>query len=148
MAQFQFKLKPVLRLRVAERDDRRTRLAEAYHAERILRDRLTEAEAERGRVRDMVRTASSPGQVDVDALLRTHRYELVVAAQVFAIEQQLKQVAEEVERRRQALVEADRQVRVMEKLRDRQFAEFQQQEFRKEVKQLDEIAGRRGGARG
>ena len=142
MPQFQFKLKPVLRLRIAERDDRRARLAEAYHAERILRDRLAQAEAERASVREMVRAASSPGQVDVDALLRTHRYELVVAAQVFSIQQQLKQVAEEIERRRLVLVEADRQVRVLEKLRDRQLAEFQQQEFKREMKQLDEIAQR------
>ena len=35
---------------------------------------------------------------------------------------QLAQVAAESERRRQALVEADRQVRVLEKLRERQAA--------------------------
>ena len=145
MAQFQFRLHPVVRLRLAERDDRRARLAEAYHAERILRDRLEQAVAERNTIRSLVRTASSPGQVNVDALLQTHRYELIVAAQVFAIEQQLVQVAAEVERRQQALVEADRQVRVLEKLRERRLAEFQQLELKREIRQLDEIVQRERG---
>jgi flagellar FliJ protein len=142
MSAFHFSLQPVLRVRLAERDDRRVRLGEAYHAERVLRDRLMQAASERARIRDMVRSASAPGQVNVDSLLQTHRYELVVSAEIQVMEKQLTQVAEEIERRRQALIEADRQVRVLEKLRDRRYAEYQQESRKREFRELDEIAQR------
>ena len=46
----------------------------------------------------------------------------------------------EIDRRRQALVEADRQVRVLEKLRDRKLKEYEREELLKEVRDMDEIS--------
>jgi flagellar FliJ protein len=73
-------------------------------------------------------------------LLHTHRYEVVLAAQGRQLAGQLAEVAAEVERRRLAVVEADRQVRVLEKLRERQAAQQRRHEERQQVKQLDELA--------
>jgi flagellar export protein FliJ len=56
------------------------------------------------------------------------------------IEGQLAQVRAECERRRLALVEADRQVQVLEKLRARQQVAHQKQLARDETKELDELA--------
>ena len=52
------------------------------------------------------------------------------------------QLSEQIVLPRAALVEADREVRVLEKLRENQQRAHAQQEFLQEVKQLDEIAGR------
>ena len=49
-------------------------------------------------------------------------------------------MAAEIERRRQALVEADREVRVLEKLRQRQAEQHRRDEDLREVKRLDEVA--------
>ena len=49
-------------------------------------------------------------------------------------------MAAEIERRRQALVEADREVRVLEKLRQRQAEQHRREEELREAKRLDEVA--------
>ena len=46
----------------------------------------------------------------------------------------------EIERRRLVLAEANREVRVLEILRDKQAAQHRQEEERREMKRLDEVA--------
>src|SRR5437868_15462334 len=84
------------------------------------------------------RELKSPGAADVDALLQTHRYEIVLASQRRQLEQQMDQVEQETERRRQAVVEADRGVRVLEKLRERQTAAWRLAADRRQMKQRSE----------
>src|SRR5262245_50252921 len=117
---FHFRLQTLLRLRVADRDQRRADLAKAMRAEEMLRAELRKLGNEQVEAAQRGRDLKSPGSANVDALLQTHRYEMVLAAQSRQLETQLGQVQAEAERRRQLLVEADRQVRVLEKLRERQ----------------------------
>jgi flagellar FliJ protein len=140
MSAFRFRLETLQRLRMAERDERRADLAKALRAEAVLLNELQQIEAERTQTRTAVRERSAPGAADVDALLRTNRYQLVLQARRGQLEQQLVQVRAELERRRLALVEADREVRVLEKLRERQLAAHQNRAARLEVKELDEVA--------
>ena len=51
-------------------------------------------------------------------------------------------VRAEVDRRRQALVEANRSVRVLELLRDRQLEQHREREKLRQIKELDEVANR------
>lgn len=46
----------------------------------------------------------------------------------------------EIERRRQVLAEANRDLRVLENLRDKQAGQHRQQEERREMKRIDEVA--------
>lgn len=140
MSTFKFRLQTLLRMRMADRDEKRGKLAEAYQAERILQGRIEELARDIGEARDRARRGSSPGEINVDMLLNSHRYEVLLAAQKKALEQQLTQVQAEVERRRLTLVEADREVRVLEKLREKRLGEHAQGELKKEVKELDEVA--------
>jgi flagellar FliJ protein len=138
---FHFHLQTLLHLRLAERDERRAELAKALRAEAVLREeeqKLIEQQADQAA---MARKLKSPGAANIDALLETHRYEAVLAGQRRRLTEQIAQVQAETERRRLALVEADRQVRVLEKLRERRAAAWQRQAERKEAKQLDEQAG-------
>jgi flagellar FliJ protein len=86
------------------------------------------------------RRLASPGEADISGLLASHRYELVLKTRAKQLAEQIVQVQGEVERRRQALVEADRQVRVLEKLRERRQAELALSEARLEQRQIDEQA--------
>src|SRR5262245_26709772 len=124
MSAFRFRLETLLRLRMAERDQRRADLAKALRAEELLQNEQRQIETEQVQVRVAVRERSAPGMADVDALLRTNRYQLVLKSRHGQLDQQLTQVRAEIERRRLVLVEADRQVRVLEKLRERQLAAF------------------------
>jgi flagellar protein FliJ len=86
--------------------------------------------------------AAMVGALDVDQLLDSHRYEMVLAAQLKFIADQHAKLAVEIEKRRQALVAADREVRVLEKLRENLRERHRQEEQHVEMKQIDEVAGR------
>jgi flagellar FliJ protein len=140
MPAFRFRLETLYRLRLADRDQRRAELAKAQQAEMLLLEKINAVARERDELAALSRRLAAPGLADVDALVRTHRYELVLRTQSQQLAGQLAQVREEVERRRQILVEADRGVRVLEKLRERQQLDHQTQHFRHEQRQLDEQA--------
>jgi flagellar protein FliJ len=137
---FRFRLQTLLRLRMAERDQRRADLAKAIRAEQMLRDQQQQLANERDDLTGRGRRLKAPGSADVDALLQTHRYELVLTAKARQLTTQIEQITVESERRRLALVEADRQVHVLEKLRDRQALAERQSQERLEHKELDEVA--------
>ena len=140
MSSFRFRLETLLRLRLADRDLRRQELAKAQRAEDTLLGQADTLAREQNDVQELSRKLASPGAADVDRLIASHRYELVLRARSQQLVNQIEQVRGEVERRRQVLVEADRQVRVLEKLRDRQQAAHQARAEKFEQKQLDEQA--------
>jgi flagellar FliJ protein len=140
MSTFRFRLSPVLQVREAARDERRTALGEAYRADELLRQRLEAVEAELQRLRGLAREAARPGPVDVDRLVEAQRYALRLRSAQAQILRQREELAAEIQRRRQALLVADREVRVLEKLRQRQADRHRREEDRREVKRLDELA--------
>jgi len=145
MSKFKFRLKTLLRLRETARDERRGQLAQAYEADDILRRQQEEVSRELAALGQRCRRASGPGPVDIDRLLEAQRYEVVLRAHDQQTGVQRKAVAVEIDRRHQILVEADRQVRVIEKLREKQLQRHREEENRREVKELDEVAGRLAG---
>jgi flagellar protein FliJ len=140
MSAFRFRLATLLRLRLAERDERRSDLAKALAAAEILRGERASLEAEREASLARLRQLSGPGGGNIDGLIQGHRYEAILKARSVQLAAQEAQVEREIERRRQMLVEADRQLRVLENLRSRQQAEHQRQADRQEGKRLDEVA--------
>ena len=140
MSSFRFRLETLLRLRLAEREQRRAELAKAIRAEEMLRTEERTRGLQQAEAAERSLQLKLPGAADVDALLQTHRYEVVLTTQRRQLAAQIAQVEAELERRRQALVEADRQLRVLEKLRERQAAAYKQAAARQEVKQFDEMA--------
>ena len=138
MTRFRFRLESLLRLATAQRNTRRQELAQALQAERIVQGQIDRLQGELDRALRQRRPGI--GVVDVDRLLDAAREQLLLAAQKQHLEQQLEQVRQEVRRRQQLLAEADRQVRLLERLRDKQRRRHQQQLLRQEQKLLDEIA--------
>jgi flagellar FliJ protein len=143
MAKFKFRLATLRKIREATRDQRRAHLAEAYRADEILQQQSDQIEHELSDLREECRRASGPGPVDVDRLTQAHLHELVLRAHQQHLGRQREAVAAEIHLRREALVHANREVRVLEKLEEKQAARHQQQENRRQIKQLDEVARRR-----
>jgi flagellar FliJ protein len=140
MARFLFRMESLLRLRESRRDECRAALAEAYNVDEVLKKQYLAMERELDMLKEFCRRKVSPGAVDVNRLVEAQRYELVARAQQRKIGEQRQQVAAEIERRRQALVEADREVRVLEKLREKQAEQHRHEDERREAKRLDEVA--------
>ena len=79
-------------------------------------------------------------------LIESQRYEVTLRIYEKQTLEQRKRLAVEIERRREALLAANREVRVLEKLREHQIERHREEENRRDVKRLDEVAGQRAAA--
>jgi flagellar FliJ protein len=145
MAKFRFRLATLQKLREIQRDELRSKLAEAVQAQQILGEQLDQVANEIQNLLEMRRSAVQNGTLQVDPLLEAQRYQGVLHIQQDKMREQVRLLSAEVERRRLAVVEADRQVKVLEKLHDRKLAEHHAKQLVAEIKVLDEVAARTGG---
>jgi len=148
MRRFQFRLTTLLRLREATRDERRMEIAQAYEARQILEQRAAEIAASRDEADASRRDELRRGQVNVDRLVDAQRHLLALKGEALVLQQQAEALAQETQRRHEALVAADRDVRVLDKLREKHRQRHHRQRRRAETKRLDEIAQRRATAEG
>ncbi len=140
MAQFHFRLATLLRLRESVRDERRVQLADVERADAELQARLTGLAGQQRQLQHECRTAAGPGEVDLPRLVEAHQYAAALRAEEAELQQQRQALAVEIDLRRQALVEADRDVQTLEKLRESQQQAHRQEEERQDSKRLDEAA--------
>ncbi|WP_254512061.1 flagellar export protein FliJ [Anatilimnocola floriformis] len=145
MSTYRFRLQTVLRLRSAARDERRAELGRAQRASEVLREQQDKVAADIVSTQDATREllqkqANSTGGLNVDSLLNANRNVMMLRAQAAQLVQQQKQIAVEIGKRQAALVEADRDVRVLEKLQEKGLKEHEFRENAIEQRELDEIA--------
>jgi flagellar FliJ protein len=144
MAKFRFRLATLQKLREIQRDELRSKLAEAVQAQQILEEQLAQVAGDIQSLLEVRRSAVQSSTLQVDPLLEAQRYQGVLYAQQDKMREQIRLLSAEVERRRQAMVEADRHVKVLEKLHERKLAEHHAKQLVAETKVLDEVAARRG----
>src|SRR5215813_6231508 len=109
MAKYKFRLEAVQRVREARRDEQRVSLADAFRAEQILAETRAELAVETESLRVLQRAATAGKYLNVNQLLEAQRYELLLKARGQELNKQAILLAAESERRRQLLVEADRE---------------------------------------
>ena len=142
MTRFNFRLTGLLKLREATRDVRRSQLAEAFRAAVLLRQELQRIADELTRLRDGCRQAAGPGPVDLNRLREAQRFEALLKARQQDVHLQLERAEEQIERSRLEVVEAGREVQVLENLSAKQLQRHVEKEHRREIGLLDEAAGR------
>lgn len=140
MPPFRFRLETLKKIHESTRDERRRHLLEAQQAHDTLQTRLDELRNDLVGAKQLTSQTLSGGTVNVDRLLDDQRYELVLLAEQQMIRQQSKSVAEEIDRRRQTLVAADREVRVLERLRETQKERHDAETALREQQVIDEVA--------
>jgi flagellar protein FliJ len=140
MAKYKFRLNTLQKVREAHRDQQRASLAEAFRAEQVLAENRAQLVDEERELRELQRSASDGKYLDVNRLVEAQRYELLLKAQSQELAKQAVLLAAEAERRRQTLVEADREVRVLELLDERHRRAHDLDEQRAETKRLDDVA--------
>ena len=143
MAKFRFRLEPLLKLRQAERDERRKELAEAYKVEEIILGQIRQADEamENLKLQNKINLASR--KVDLDALNAAQRYEISIRMRKISLERQHKTIAEEIEERRTKLIAASREVKKFQRLKEKKLEHHQAEELHEEIKTLDEMASLR-----
>ncbi|QDT39057.1 flagellar export protein FliJ [Stratiformator vulcanicus] len=121
---FRFRLEPVLKFRRYRRDIVRALLAGVIEDARKVEDGLSVLSQDRsesvGRLRDM----SAGGRFDVDQAASLRYYCSQLSAQIMANRRQKELVENQLRQVQAALVLADREVKTLEKLKERQRAEF------------------------
>lgn len=140
MAKYRFRLETLRKLRASHRDALRGALADAYRAEEVLGERRAAIADEQAHVREIQRRALGGGHLDVNRLIEAQRYEMILKAHEQLLAEQSATLAVETDRRRTALVEADRAVRVLDLLDEKKKNQHRRAELRMETKELDEIA--------
>jgi flagellar export protein FliJ len=140
MAKYKFRLNTLQKVREVHRDQQRASLADAFRAEQVLAENRAQLIAEERELRELQRSATDGKYLDVNRLLEAQRYELLLKAQGHELAKQAILLNAETERRRQALVEADREVRVLELLDARHHRAHDLDEQRAETKRLDDVA--------
>lgn len=135
-----FRLQTVATLRESRREEARARLAEAVRAADVLREKQTEL-AERYRVL-LEQRREATTIADANWQLGAGRYALVLKGEERALKENIAAVEKEIENRQLVLAEADREVRAIEKLRERAEREQRLEKLKREARVLDEFASR------
>jgi flagellar export protein FliJ len=132
-------METLLRLREAVRNERRFQLAEARKAAEAHSARSESIAGELAQLRRRVPI----GVVDLEWLLAADRYEAALREESRHLNERLATLHLEIDRRREALVAADRDVRALELLRDAHQRRQLAADERRSMKELDEAAHRR-----
>jgi flagellar FliJ protein len=143
MARFRFRLAALRRLREIRRDELQARLSEAVRAQDVLDDQAARLGQQLTALVETQRQQLASRSPNVNRLLEAQRYALALQAMQRTLDQQRSQLAQEVEARRRAVVEADREVRVLDRLAEKQLAAHRRAEQSAEQRILDEIGGQR-----
>ncbi len=136
---FRFPLQVVLDHRSRIEDQRRRELAEAearrHQCHETLRTMQQTIVGSRGQLRSGLR-----GRVDMRQVAAFAGYSIQARGEAQLIVQRLALIERDIETARQRLADAARQRKALELLREKQLAQWQSRQQRREVAELDEIA--------
>lgn len=129
MKRFQFQLATALDWRKRRMEAEQARLDELLAREAAVRGRLEDTARDRARSTEELLLVESPAAEDFAAL---DAYRRALDIQKRRLEREAMQVQEAISRQRQVLMEAMRDYRLMEKLKDRRLEEWRKQ-FEREL---------------
>ena len=140
MRAFRFRLRTLQRLREQKRDAAKQRLADAQSQRVKVESDIRDIHDELQGLESHMRQAVNSQQLDVDRVMDGHRHQISLQAKLAELNKVLATANDVVDKCRLKLVEADREVKVLEKLHERQLSEHEKQIAAHESKLLDEAA--------
>ncbi|HTM08446.1 MAG TPA: flagellar export protein FliJ [Verrucomicrobiae bacterium] len=142
MALFRFRLASVLRYRERRREDRRLELRDIEQAKEAIRSEIERLEERLGRIRGDIEVQS--GQVVSLAELQLGAdFAQAVAARIRERRRTLSALEGRAVAKRTELLQANRDVKTLEQLRERRRERHRLEEARAEQKLIDEVGQRR-----
>jgi flagellar FliJ protein len=140
MSKFNFRLETLLKLKVTVRDQRNAELKEILTAQDTLIQQKKELDAEVQSALGQTLEDAKPGLLDVDRLISGHQELLRLKMAVKEKIQLERQLEPHIKQRQQALIDADQEVRILEKHKENQSQQHLQVLNEREAKQMDELA--------
>jgi flagellar export protein FliJ len=130
-------------LRKAERDARRAEFARALAEQSRLEFQRQAWDAKLAMAQQQNRAMRIATALTVESLVRGQQFEAALRNELDALAQLQATANAAVERAREGLANAEREVQVLEKLYQRQLADYQLEQSRAETRLLDEVAAGR-----
>jgi flagellar export protein FliJ len=143
MKPFVFRLESFNALKKAERDARRAELALALAEVVRCESRRQALEAKLAAAQHQNRATRAAGQLTIESLLRGQQFESVLRRELELLAQLQAEASTAFDLAQEALTSAEREVQMLEKLHQRQLADYQLQQGRAETRLLDESAAAR-----
>jgi flagellar FliJ protein len=134
---FQYRFASILELRRRQRDDVGAAMGQAHEAIRRVDEQAATIESERRSLRQSSQ-AQRLGEVSVDGLLVQGRYDLQLQAQMQSLARTRGELLQELQRRQQALIAAEAEVRRFEKLEEKDRHAFRIATLRREQAESDD----------
>jgi len=141
---FKFQLEPLITIRDNELKKKQAELAKAYEARRRMEelgkknDEEIAENLEAGR-----KMINAGGEISADYLMGLRRQEMFLQAQRKKIRENIAMIDEEIERRRAAVIEANKSLKMVERLKEGRYEKYLLEECRKETAAMDEAAAKR-----
>jgi flagellar export protein FliJ len=138
MPQAHLRLDKVHHIRQNAREQRRIELLEAQQAEDQVAAQVVALQSDLRSLRGHLQSATTPGQLNLDDLRHAQRYERSLRGELESAQSRCEALSAEVERRRHSLVEADREVKVLDRWQEKQQVQFRIDQARREAKHDDQ----------
>jgi flagellar export protein FliJ len=139
MPAFRFKLEPVLRYRRSRRDLCRQYLAQVLADDRKLVEQRERIQKEQLRQLDELRGIGKSGTISVEGATARRYYLGQLAGEIRVVDHNRTIVAGQLELCRKALAHAEKEMKVLEKLRDKQALAARDAQLHREGLELEEV---------
>lgn len=139
MPRFVFRFEALLRYRRHRRDLCRTLLGRLLGEDRRLEDERSNLEAARRGQLTELRDLIAENSVDVDRASSRRYYAGQLGIDTELLRRQREELGERIELCRRTLIEADRDVKVLEKLEEKQRSEFDAEQQRRNQRATEDV---------
>lgn len=143
MTRFRFRLDTLVKIREKTRDAAAASVGEVRAAQQVIEQQIADvAQQQQDLMRE--RASQSSGAIQVERLLSMQRYQLQLEGQRNYLLQQRQALQVEHDKRLQVLIEAEKELKVLEKLREQKLQQWTEHQLSIEQKMLDELGSRIG----
>lgn len=138
MARFSFRLEPVLKYRRSLREQVLQMLAQLLRDVENLQRQEAEAAQERQRQIDELRQIGAGGAVDIDRAATRRYHAGALTVEIQNLERNRAAVEGQVQLCRQALARVDQDVKLLEKLKEKQLAEYLHEQEKRSARERED----------
>jgi flagellar protein FliJ len=138
MPRFVFRFETLLKFRQHRRDMVVTFLGQLMSDDRRFVEQRAEMEAKRRGQLDEIRELANHTTINIDQAATRRYYAGQITGEIQQVLRQRNVLGEQIAQCRQALVKTDQDVKVLEKLKEKQKQEFHADELRKSGRELEE----------
>ena len=138
---FKFRLEPLITIRANDLKERQSELAQVYEKRRKAEEALQIVEDQLAEGIATARSLMQVGQtVNVEHLLGFRRQEMFLRDNQEKLIEYMQAIDRDIEILRRAVVAASKELKKIEKLKEKRYEEYLKEEKKEETKTMDEIA--------